>query len=89
MTHEQRAAYEWAKNQNYTSVAAQYAKRLAEAIDTIQAERDAAVRDLEEILKKEQWGRYCRDYCGKYTGITPCIFNNDGDCNPKWRGAQK
>ena len=32
MTAEQQKAYEWAKNQNYTSVAAQYAKLLANYI---------------------------------------------------------
>ena len=38
MTPEQRQAYEWAKNQNYTSVAAQYAKTLVGLVDELQAE---------------------------------------------------
>lgn len=33
MTPEQRQAYEWAKNQNYTSVAARYAKVLTDLVD--------------------------------------------------------
>lgn len=35
MTPEQKQAYEWAKNQSYNSVAARYAKLLAEAIDEL------------------------------------------------------
>lgn len=35
MDQEQRQAYEWAKNQNYSSVAARYAKILAGLIDEI------------------------------------------------------
>lgn len=33
MNQEQRQAYEWAKNQNYQSVAARYAKILAGLVD--------------------------------------------------------
>lgn len=40
MTNEQRKAYEWAKNQKYTSVAAQYARTLAEAIDGISTQSE-------------------------------------------------
>lgn len=35
MNQEQRQAYEWAKNQNYQSVAARYAKILAGLVDEI------------------------------------------------------
>lgn len=38
MTPEQKQAYDWAKNQNYTSVAAQYAKVLAGLADELQDE---------------------------------------------------
>jgi hypothetical protein len=38
MNDEQRHAYEWAKKQNFQSVAAQYAKLLSEAIDALQTE---------------------------------------------------
>ena len=37
MTDEQRQAYEWAKNQDYQSVAARYAKTLAGLVDELQA----------------------------------------------------
>lgn len=40
MTPEQKQAYKWAKNQNYTSVAAQYAKVLAGLVDELQVEID-------------------------------------------------
>lgn len=42
MNAEQQRAYEWAKNQNYTSVAAQYAKTLAGVVD----EQNKAVKPL-------------------------------------------
>lgn len=38
MTVEQKQAYEWAKNQDYQSVAARYAKTLAGLVDELQAE---------------------------------------------------
>ena len=36
MTRDQKKAYEWAKNQNYPSVAARYAKELAGFVDELQ-----------------------------------------------------
>lgn len=42
MTPEQKQAYDWAKNQNYTSVAAQYAKVLAGLVDELQDELEDA-----------------------------------------------
>lgn len=42
MNAEQQRAYEWAKNQNYTSVAARYAKLLAGLVD----ERNKAAKPL-------------------------------------------
>ena len=36
MTSDQKKAYEWAKNQNYPSVAARYAKELAGLVDELQ-----------------------------------------------------
>lgn len=35
MTDEQRKAYEWAKNQDYHSVAARYAKELVGLVDDL------------------------------------------------------
>lgn len=40
MNTEQQKAYEWAKNQNYQSVAARNARLLAEALDDLQAAYD-------------------------------------------------
>jgi hypothetical protein len=58
---EQKTAYEWAKNQNYTSVAARYAKVLAEVVDEKDAEN--------ERLKQTQKGcEYCTDL-SRYKGF--------------------
>jgi hypothetical protein len=46
MTAEQLRAYEWAINQNYQSVAAQYARTLAAALDAANARADKAVGDM-------------------------------------------
>lgn len=46
MTVEQKQAYEWAKNQDYRSVAARYAKTLAGLVDELQEE----IERLEEQL---------------------------------------
>lgn len=40
MTEKQQRAYDWAKNQKFTSVAAQYARILAELVDELQAKND-------------------------------------------------
>ena len=42
MTAEQKQAYEWAKNQTFQSVAARYAKILAELVDELTADRDTS-----------------------------------------------
>lgn len=41
MTPEQKQAYEWAKNQNYTSVAARYAKVLADLVDELSTNNES------------------------------------------------
>ena len=46
MNEEEKLAYEWAKNQKYQSVAAQYAKILSDYIDHT---RDLLEQDAEEI----------------------------------------
>lgn len=38
MTDTQQTAYEWAKNQTYTSVAATYARELAGLVDELRGE---------------------------------------------------
>ncbi len=48
MTREQQTAYEWAKNQNYSSVAARYSKQLTEVIDE-------QSKQLEKYHHAEQW----------------------------------
>ena len=47
MNQEQRQAYEWAKNQNYQSVAARYAKILAGLVDEMTPPNEALT--LEEL----------------------------------------
>ena len=59
MTSDQKKAYEWAKNQNYPSVAARYAKELAGLVDELQIascarqeqERNAPLT-LDELSKR-------------------------------------
>ena len=50
MTDNQKVAYKWAKNQNYPSVAAKYAKELAGVVDDLQA----AIRDQKWISVKDR-----------------------------------
>ena len=60
MTSDQKKAYEWAKNQNYPSVAARYAKELAGLVDELQVascarqeqERNAPLT-LDELRKMD------------------------------------
>ena len=50
MNQEQRQAYEWAKNQNYHSVAARYAKILAGLVDEIAPPNDPlTIEQLREM----------------------------------------
>lgn len=51
MDTEQRAAYEWAKNQNYTSVAARYSKLLTEAIDELQDNTEKLAKENNTLKK--------------------------------------
>ena len=51
MTQEQRQAYEWAKNQNYQSVAARYAKILVGLVDELLPPNDPLT--LDELLKMD------------------------------------
>ena len=54
MTAEQKQAYEWAKNQNYQSVAARYAKELCRVIAALQAENAAKVQEIERLRKENE-----------------------------------
>lgn len=51
MNQEQRQAYEWAKNQDYQSVAARYAKILAGLIDEMNPPNEPLT--LDELLKMD------------------------------------
>lgn len=60
MNDEQQQAYDWAKNQNYQSVAARYARTLTTAVDDLQSRladsqrRELAavalIKEVEEII---------------------------------------
>lgn len=51
MNAEQQQAYEWAKNQNYQSVAARYAKTLAGAVDDLQAQLTASQQETRAAVE--------------------------------------
>lgn len=71
VNQEQRQAYEWAKNQNYQSVAARYAKILAGLVDEITPPNDPlTIEQLREMDGEpvwfdtiKRWGivKVCRD----------------------------
>lgn len=69
MTSDQKKAYEWAKNQNYPSVAARYAKELAGLVDELQVascarqeqERNAPLT-LDELRKMDGEPVWCEIY---------------------------
>lgn len=93
MNDKQKQAYEWAKNQKYTSVAADYARELVGVVDELQselsevkAERDAAVADLAKTRNCSTCKRKMR-----------CPFNRMGLKTPtgrysfkcwSWQGVQ-
>ena len=69
MTSDQKKAYEWAKNQNYPSVAARYAKELAGLVDELQVascarqeqERNAPLT-LDELRQMDGEPVWCEIY---------------------------
>ena len=81
MTSDQKKAYEWAKNQNYPSVAARYAKELAGLVDELQVascarqeqERNASLT-LDELRKIDGEPVYCVEI----TGREEWLFRRDG-----------
>ena len=85
-------AYEWAKKNLYQSVAARYAHILAGLVDELytenerlQAERDAAVEDIEGLLAQPGYLGVCWA-CAKYGAKPDC---QKGDkCEPAWRGVK-
>lgn len=52
MNAEQQAAFEWAKNQNFQSVAARYAKTLADLIESLQAQLAESQRQLRAAVEE-------------------------------------
>ena len=81
MTSDQKKAYEWAKNQNYPSVAARYANELAGLVDELQVascarqeqERNAPLT-LDELRKMDGEPVYCVEI----TGREEWLFRRDG-----------
>lgn len=56
MNQEQRQAYEWAKKQNYPSVAARYAKILAGLVDEITPQNEPlTLEQLREMDGEPAW----------------------------------
>lgn len=75
MNDEQNKAYEWAKNQNYQSVAAQYAKILAGVIDEMHKAKTCICETVDEKVPYEYYPnkdviRYLlEEHLGKYAII--------------------
>lgn len=69
MNSDQKKAYEWAKNQNYSSVAAQYAKELANYIDEIKPYMELAEKNNVCDLVREN--RLLPNAINEDTGLTP------------------
>ena len=55
MDKDTQTAYEWAKNQNYQSVAARYAKTLANDIDRLTADLAARDKEIERLQEAQRW----------------------------------
>lgn len=78
MNQEQRQAYEWAKNQNYQSVAARYAKILAGLVDEITPPNEALT--LEQLREMNGEPAWWDDGEGSCWGIISV------DTNGRWAG---
>lgn len=62
--------------------AASRALQMEERVHQLEAERDAAVEDLEALMDSLEIGTAC-EFCWK-----DCMFS-DSACSPEWRGVQK
>ena len=51
MTEKQQRAYDWAKNQKFTSVSAQYARILAELVDELQAKINCIYMPVDKVVR--------------------------------------
>ncbi len=54
----------------------------------LKAERDAAVKDIEEMLRLPRDHTDCIHFC-RYDPAGDCPFSFGKDCEPKWRGPEK
>lgn len=91
MNDEQQQAYDWAKNQNYQSVAARYARTLTTAADDLQSRlaesqrrEQAAVEDLR--VASIEGDMEC-NYCTGKRIAERCNGCRDGS-RWQWRGQQ-
>ena len=91
MTDQQNKAYDWAKNQNYGSVAATYAKELAVVIDDLQRQLDKANRRAEAAVRDLHMVSSCKTCVTLRDSSVPTSFClscvKKGKCNYKWRGV--
>ena len=70
MNEEEKLAYEWAKKQNYQSVAAQYARILVDYIDHVSNLLEQAAEEIENINGMETvLSEQIRDALSDKTGI--------------------
>lgn len=89
MNDEQRIAYEWAKKQNYTSVAAQFAKLLTGVIDNLQADYDNEQILCAEILVENSQLRSVitqidPNFFTRKCRICGCDWNHPCECGCSW-----
>lgn len=86
MNQEQRQAYEWAKNQDYQSVAARYAKILAGLVDEIATPNEPLTLDeLREmdgepvwVEEVEHWALIDIEKSGQWAGIPFAVWAENG-----------
>lgn len=57
-------------------------------IVALKTERDAAVKDIEEMLRLPRDHTDCIHFC-RYDPAGDCPFSFGKDCEPKWRGPEK
>ena len=70
MNQEQRKAYEWAKNQDYPSVAARYAKILAGLVDEMAKPNEPLTLDKKRVIA-ESCLHYSKSGCCTLQGYAP------------------
>ena len=86
MNQEQRQAYEWAKSQNYQSVAARYAKVLAGLVDEMTPPNEPLTLDeLREMDGEPVWVEEVKHWAlidieksGQWAGIPFAVWAENG-----------